>query len=993
MASIIGISTARVSDMLISKQMLAQVQQNQFALYATETQLTTGHAFQTASEDPVSAMSVISLQSLLERKQQAASNLETTQSFLSASDSALSEVSNSMSDIRATALSVIGTSATDVQRSSAAIEVAAALSQLISTGNQTFRGRYLFAGSTTSVEPFATTSGGLVQYLGNEVALSSYCDIDSLYSSSVNGNEVFGAISETVEGTTQLSAALTDDTQLTNLNNGEGVRLGSIDIQVGSKSYAVDLSNATTIDDVAQMIYAQTNKTVKVHVGSEGLVLDASAKLTIKDVGAGKTAYDLGIVTGGTSSTHVDGKALDPILTGTTPLADLLGTRASAWIEQSGDNNDLILNATRNGASLNDVEITFVSDSSIEAHGGETVEYDADSLPKTLVVKIVNGVSTAADVVEAINKANESGDLPFTAEIDLLEGQSGGSGVVRATAAGQTAGVTSGGSGQTFDQTSGLQIVNNNPTYPIDFDEAVTVEDFLNTLNASGAGVLAEINDANDGINIRSRISGCDFCIGENGGSTATQLGLRTLTEETSLDDLNFGAGIQRACDQVTATAECVFGNDNSDLLFTATNSGSDWDGCTIVFVDNESSASADGLTYDAEAKTLTFEISEGQTTANDIVAMLGDNSIGSATFQATLLESGGIANDGSGLVTIGTWTTSRNAGTNIDFTITRADGVSFDIDLSNAETLGDVIELISQNETNCSSGSKVRAQLAAYGNGIELVDETAAGGTLTITRSNLSLAAVDLGLIAEGKKTATATTQVTVGEALVTSTNADSSLVVNARTPGDWSADVRVVFRDTGTESVAYDEDSHELTISYESGVTTAARIKEVVDADPAASAVFSVDYPTSDPPSDGSGIFDPTSSDVTMTMVSAVTLTGDDSNPQEVKGLYTAMLRLQNALENNDESEIERAIALLDDATTQLDFVRAEVGAREQSLDTLQTQLEDEDTELQNAVSLAYDADITEVVSRLALQQTVYEASMKALALISNMTLLDYL
>ena len=46
------------------------------------------------------------------------------------------------------------------------------------------------------------------------------------------------------------------------------------------------------------------------------------------------------------------------------------------------------------------------------------------------------------------------------------------------------------------------------------------------------------------GINIQSTLSGADFSIGENGGTTAAQLGVLSLTTSTSLSDLNLGEGI-----------------------------------------------------------------------------------------------------------------------------------------------------------------------------------------------------------------------------------------------------------------------------------------------------------------------------------------------------------------------------------------------------------------------------------------------------------------
>ena len=95
-----------------------------------------------------------------------------------------------------------------------------------------------------------------------------------------------------------------------------------------------------------------------------------------------------------------------------------------------------------------------------------------------------------------------------------------------------------------------MQISNGGKTYTIDISSAITVEDLLNTINGSGAGVLAEINSDGTGIDIRSRISGGDFSIGENGGLTATQLGVRTFALQTRLSDLNHGLGVHSLAQQ-----------------------------------------------------------------------------------------------------------------------------------------------------------------------------------------------------------------------------------------------------------------------------------------------------------------------------------------------------------------------------------------------------------------------------------------------------------
>ncbi|GAG46926.1 unnamed protein product, partial [marine sediment metagenome] len=238
-----------------------------------------------------------------ERKDQVETNLATNQSYLSATDAAMSHISNNLAEIRGSALSVLGTTATDVQREAVALQVEEAARQLMDVGNQKFRGRYLFAGTSTTVRPFEMTGSNVVQYFGDEGRLSSYSDIDLLFDTNLHGNEVFGAISEKVLGSEDLIPLLTHDTRLADLNGGKGIASGSILVSNGTNSSTVDISNAETISDVAAMLRSNppTGTTLDVQVTATGLVVQLNGApgdlLTIREVAGGTTARDLGIFT------------------------------------------------------------------------------------------------------------------------------------------------------------------------------------------------------------------------------------------------------------------------------------------------------------------------------------------------------------------------------------------------------------------------------------------------------------------------------------------------------------------------------------------------------------------------------------------------------------------------------------------------------------------------------------------------------------------------
>ncbi|HPZ82125.1 MAG TPA: hypothetical protein PL064_01750, partial [Thermogutta sp.] len=299
MPSVTGVPTTRITNLFVRQRLLQQIQADQRDIVNLQLQLSTGQRFSVPSEQPIVSLRVIGLQRLLEQKEQVKANLATTQSYLTAADTALSSISSMVAEARATALGVLGTTATDTQRAAAALQIQQTIQQLLDAGNQKFRGRYLFSGSLTDLRPFGVTGNNLVAFYGNERLLPSYVDTDLLSENNVLGSQIFGAISSAIEGTADLQPRLRFDTPLAHLNNGAGVDLGSIVISDGTRSAVVDLSSAHTIGDVAMLIRRNSARIpLNVEVTSQGLKIQlnaASGDLSIRDVGNGTTARQLGI--------------------------------------------------------------------------------------------------------------------------------------------------------------------------------------------------------------------------------------------------------------------------------------------------------------------------------------------------------------------------------------------------------------------------------------------------------------------------------------------------------------------------------------------------------------------------------------------------------------------------------------------------------------------------------------------------------------------------
>ncbi len=992
MPSITPIPSSRVSSALVRDRLLKQIQTETVGLFQLQQQIATGKRFQLPSEDAPAATRAISLQRLLERKDQVRSNLITNRSFLSASDSAISSVSSILNSVRGTAISVASTVVGSEARAAAAEEVQRAIDQLVDTGNQQFRGRYLFGGSS-NVTPFTLRDNNVV-YQGNDVTLQSFADIDLLFDTNISGDAIFGAISDSVQSTVDLNPVLTRETLLTDLNGGQGIRPGAITISNGTASSTIDTSGVSTIGDIARLLERNppAGSKVTAYVTSQGLNIELdTGNLSVREVAGGTTAAELGIRTDvGVGTGPIVGQDLDPKLRLTTPVGNILGARSTARLESTQANSTVLLQANVAGAQVNGVSVQLVDGG---VHGAEVTTYDPDA--GTLVVQIASGLTRAEDVVASIN-ASAAADT-FTAS--LAGGQDGSGFVDEITA------TTAGGSGTSLDLNAGLQIVNGANTHIVRFTTAKTVEDVLNTLNGSGAGVVARINAAGTGIDIRSRVSGSDFSIGENGGTTASQLGVRTLTDGTRLEDLNFGRGVLTAADAygdnlqpgevagpdviitrkdgTELAIDLTAGNQarttldpagaNNALRIIARDSGTLGNQYSVQIVDG-GPGSDPSASLNNGRLTIRADLAAGFT-ANDAVELIAANNSLSQIFDVSLDTLADPGNIGTGL-------------------LSAAAPVALTGGQGPAQTLGDVINLINNHVDN-TGATPLTARLAAFGNGIELVDDNpSGGGVLKIQRTTLSQAAEDLGLLGFQQSEVVAGNNATAATLTVNGADANDALQLTTKLQGAGGNEFRFQINDNGGGPNAVTLNGNVLSFDVDLGSGfTAQDAIDLLQADSSLNDLFSIELDTTaDPDNDGSGSLVATGP-TSFANGTSESILGTDVHARETEGVFTALVRLRDALLSDDERGVTRAIELLDQASSDLNFARAELGARQQSLDVLELRLDNEQVELTSTLSLEIDVDLVEAISSLTARQASFQASLQTMAQTTQLSLLDFL
>jgi flagellar hook-associated protein 3 FlgL len=385
------VTLGRVSNLMRGNLASSTIARTQANLMEVQQQLTTGKRLAALSDDAGDAAIAQSVRKLLEKRSAYQSNLDAANSQLGEVDSGLGDVSDLLREAQQIASANVGSDVTSEARSAAASVVDSIYNQLLSTANKSASGSYLFAGDRSTLPPFEEANGG-VFWTGSSDVLSNVYDEGRETNFQIDGAEVFGALSSRVEGHEDLTPAVIGTTRLDDLNGtqGKGIRRGTIAVSNGALLANIDLSDADTLNDVVSRINAAALGGVTASINAAGTGIDLAAgaadEITIKDVGGGTAALDLGIVqnTSAGAGVGVSGGVLGPRVTNLTPIASLKG---GAGIDLSG------LTIT-NGVTVKNISFA----------GAETVEDVLNAINNSgaAVKARINASGTGIDILNAV---------------------------------------------------------------------------------------------------------------------------------------------------------------------------------------------------------------------------------------------------------------------------------------------------------------------------------------------------------------------------------------------------------------------------------------------------------------------------------------------------------------------------------------------------------------------------------------------------------------
>lgn len=427
--AIIPVNAVRVSNNLQTFNLLQSTRRTQLGIFGAQNQIATGLRFQVASQDPVGAGRVQSLERHTASLEQVQSNLNSVNATMTSVEGAMQEAMDLLTEAHNLTLESIGDNSSSVERQSLKTVVERILDQLTSVGNRQHLDQYLFAGEASGQRPFEWGNDG-IEYRGDLGNARGIVDSSLAQDSfTVSGAAFFRAISPAVRGVVDLDPVVTPETRISDLRGatGRGVRLGTISLVEGGEQYSIDLTQAETVGDVLDRLNEQMPDTLVATTDGFGIQIgyagSATPVFTVSDIGGGSVATDLGIHTNGGSGPQ-PAADLDPVLTLRTRITDL----------------------------------------------------------RTNIAPLLG---------------------------------------------------------------EGVRIINGTRTRDIDLSQSTTIEDLLNTISASDAGVLARVAEDGRTIEVRNRISGSNLNIQELGGTLASALGIRSQAGATPLSQLNDGRGVE----------------------------------------------------------------------------------------------------------------------------------------------------------------------------------------------------------------------------------------------------------------------------------------------------------------------------------------------------------------------------------------------------------------------------------------------------------------
>ena len=505
-----------------------------------QTQMSSGRRINNPSDDPVGTIRDLDYRSEISKNLQYRGAIDQALNWMGSYENDLDDINSMLSNARELAVAMSNGTYDDDARQASANEVKSILERILQLSNEELEGKSIFGGFRTNVRPLQLSSTG-ARYMGDTGNIEFQIDAASKLQVNLIGSEVFLKAVTILGEKADLNVAITGATLLANLDGGNGISMppGTIridDLNLGISS-TVDLSSATTINDIINLVNAQlavdgiTNLTAA--LGQEGN--------NIKFI-----TSENGLIANQTSVNRLNNGSGIQLAPGQFTVTDGLGTSVQINMSNVSTIGDVIaaFNSQMTSAGINNVTMQINA-----ASTGLEIN-DANGVPLGLRIEEISTNSTIANglgILGPINPQLVGQDLNPIVSFDITDtvGNTASQLSIRESFTSDLIGndlnpilmATSlvsdfnNGNGLTIGE---LIIKQGEKSRVIDLGDPliVTVQDMLDAINNSGLAVTASINADYSGIQIVNNDTNRSLIVEEvSGGKTAKNLGLFGATD------------------------------------------------------------------------------------------------------------------------------------------------------------------------------------------------------------------------------------------------------------------------------------------------------------------------------------------------------------------------------------------------------------------------------------------------------------------------------
>lgn len=207
--------TIRSVNPYTSYQILLDLRRTKTSLATLSEQIASGNRLTSLADDPTASALILNLQDSIQKNSSYADQVQSASASLGVTETALQSVNDNITRLMELAQSGL-TSASD--SASAVEEINSIKENLLSLANTKENGRYIFAGTSTTTQPFTATSTG-ASYAGNHQTIMLDISDSTDIQTNIAGDTVFFNGDATATATTTSGIGSGGDlfAQVTNL--------------------------------------------------------------------------------------------------------------------------------------------------------------------------------------------------------------------------------------------------------------------------------------------------------------------------------------------------------------------------------------------------------------------------------------------------------------------------------------------------------------------------------------------------------------------------------------------------------------------------------------------------------------------------------------------------------------------------------------------------------------------------------------------------------